>query len=109
VIRLRDEFVPASREDIDGLLEDIVDPTVRGTAIVSLPERGAARLRNAARDHGDGTWAIDFSDSGILVAEVIEAGAVILEPRDVAAQQREALESVARAHEGDHTHGGRHA
>jgi proteasome accessory factor B len=109
VIRLREDFAAASREDIDSLLEDIADPAARGTALISLPERGAARLRSAARDHGDGTGEIDFSDPDILVAEVVEAGAVILEPRDVAARQREALEAVARAHESDDAHGSRHA
>lgn len=105
VIRLREEFAPASREDIDRLLGDIADPAVRGTAIVSLPERGAARLRSTARDRGDGTWEIDYSEPGILVAEVIEAGAVIIEPHDVAARQREVLDCVARAHESDDVHG----
>ncbi len=109
VFRLREEFAAASREEIDSLLGNIVDPTVRGTALVSLPERGAARLRNTARDLGSGTWEIDFSDPGILVAEAIEAGAVILEPLDVAARQREALDAVARAHEGDDAYGNHHA
>jgi proteasome accessory factor B len=109
VIRLRGDFAAASREEIDSLLDDIVDPAVRGTALISLPERGAARLRSAVRDHGDGTGQIDFSDPDILVAEVIEAGAVILEPRDAAARQREALEAVVRVHEGDDAHGSRHA
>lgn len=98
VSRLREQFAPADRGDIARLLDELVEPATRGTAQVALPDSGAARLRRAARPRPDGTWDVDFTDAGILVADVIESGGSILAPDDAAEQQRRALTLVAELH-----------
>lgn len=99
VALLRERAV-APREGIEDLLEGIVEPAMRGTARVMLPERGAARLRAVARPVEGGAWEVDFSDDGILVEDVIESGGVILAPAGAAQRQRDALRRVADVHGG---------
>lgn len=102
VERLREQCAPTDRGDIARLLDELVEPATRGTAQVRLPSIGAARLRRSARERGDGTWDVDFTDTGILVADVIEAGGSLVEPAEAAALQREALAAVAQAHGSAH-------
>jgi proteasome accessory factor B len=90
--------VPA-REQVDAVVATIAEPTGNHTARLRLPEHGAARLRDQATPMGDGTWEVDFVDTHDLIAQVIEAGAVILEPESARALQRHALEVVLRTHE----------
>ncbi|MFM1964320.1 MAG: hypothetical protein RL134_45 [Actinomycetota bacterium] len=101
VTRLQEEFPPADHSDISRLVDELVEPTTRGTARLVLPEGSAARIRQAARGRQDGSWEVDFSDASILVAEVIEAGGSILEPGEAVDLQRQALMRVVEAH-GDH-------
>jgi proteasome accessory factor B len=98
VTRSQEEFPSADHDDVARLLDDLAEPASRGRARVVLPEVGAARLRQGARDRGDGSWEIDFSDASILVADAIEGGATILEPEDAVDLQRQALWRVAEAH-----------
>lgn len=97
---LRDEFPAAPRADIDRLVDELLEPSVRGSARVVLPGSGAARLRRSARLCEDGTWEVDYADEQILVAEAIEAGACIVEPAHVALLQRQALLRVVHIHGG---------
>jgi predicted DNA-binding transcriptional regulator YafY len=98
VTRTREQFPAADRVDIERLLDELVDPETKGTARISLPDHGAARLRALARQRGDGTWEVDYTDLGILVAEVIEAGGMLVEPGSAADDQRRALLTVAQVH-----------
>jgi proteasome accessory factor B len=98
-IRLLSEISePPSRAEVEALVAGIADPPARGTAQARLPDRGAARLRESARDRGDGTWDVDYVDEQTLVAEVIEAGGVLLAPESAVACQRESLLRVAQLH-----------
>lgn len=100
VSRLREQFVPAERAEIERLIDELVEPETRGTARVLLPASGAARLRGAARPCGDAAWEVDFTDVEVLVADVIESGGTIMEPEAAAQQQRRALASVLDLHGG---------
>ena len=95
---LREEFPAAPRSDVDRLVDDLVEPSPRGTARVVLPGMGAARLRQAARVSEDGSWEVDYADEAILVAEVIEAGGHITDPTHAANLQRDALLHVVLCH-----------
>ena len=97
---LRDEFPAAPRADIDRLVDELVEPSVRGSARVVLPGSGAARLRRAARPCDDGCWEVNYSDEAILVAEAIEAGGRIIDPAHLAILQRQALLRVVHGHGG---------
>lgn len=100
VSRRREQCLPADRAEIERLLDELVEPVTRGTARVLLPERGAARLRAAARPSEDGAWEVDFIDVAVLVADVIESGGTIVEPESAAREQRHALAAVADRHGG---------
>jgi len=100
VARLREQFPSADRSDIQRLLDELVEPVTTGTARVELPTFGAARLRDAARQRTDATWEVDYTDVGILVADVLEAGGTILDPPDAAEAQLVALNAVAGLHGG---------
>ena len=102
VARLREQFSSADRSDIQRLLDELVEPATTGTARVELPTYGAARLRDAARQLTDGTWEVDYSDVGILVADVLEAGGTIVDPPDAVEAQHVALNAVAELHGGLH-------
>jgi hypothetical protein len=97
---MREQFPSADRSDIQRLLDELVEPVTTGTARVELPTFGAARLRDAARQRTDGTWEVDYTDVGILVADVLEAGGTILDPPDAAEAQLVALNAVAGLHGG---------
>jgi len=98
VVRLREQFPSADRSDIQRLLGELVEPVTTGTALVELPTYGAARLRDAARQRTDGTWEVDYTDVGILVAEVLEAGGTIVDPPDAVEAQQVALYAVVELH-----------
>lgn len=102
VARLREQFPSADRSDIQRLLDELVEPATTGTARVELPTYGAARLRDAARQRADGTWEVDYTDVGILVADVLEAGGTIVDPPDAVEAQHVALNAVAELHGGLH-------
>lgn len=102
VSRLREQCAPAERTEVQRLLDELVEPETRGTARVLLPESGAARLRGEARSLGDGTWEVDFTEMAILVADVIESGGTIIDPKAAARMQREALAAVVEHHGGAH-------
>lgn len=100
VTRLREQFSPAARAEIERLLAELVEPETRGTARVLLPESGAARMRGEARPGAEGAWEVDFTDMSILVADVIESGGSIIEPEQAAQMQRQALVAVVERHGG---------
>jgi proteasome accessory factor B len=102
VARLREQFPSADRGDIQRLLDELVEPATTGTARVELPTHGAARLRDIARQRTDGSWDVDYTDVGILVADVLEAGGTIVDPPDAVQAQHVALNAVAELHGGLH-------
>ena len=98
--RLREQFPSADRSDIQRLLDELVEPATTGMALVELPTHGAARLRGTSRQRTDGTWEVDYTDVGILVADVLEAGGTIVEPPDAVEAQTLALHAVVELHGG---------
>lgn len=95
---LADVFDPVAHEDVSALVRALAEPPSAGVAHVVPPQHGAARLRARARERDDGTWDVDFPDGDVLLMEVLEAGAIILEPADLARQQAEALARVRDLH-----------
>ena len=96
--QLRDEVPAPTKAELEMAVAAIAEPPAKGTARVTLPSRGGARLRDAARSLGDGTWEIDYVDIHYLISQANESGAIILAPQDAVEGQLAALGRVLAAH-----------
>lgn len=100
VTELRDPAAAGARADVERVIESISGPLPRATAVVDLPERGAAHIKHTGRQRPDGLWELDFADDQALVAQVTEARGRIVEPEGLAEAQYAMLTTVAQVHDG---------